>query len=328
MLKARFYVTSPDNSPPNSLMDHPTVVTELPFELVGMFLTVDIDRSRHGLFRELPSKLAKVADGRLPKYDGGGEGHQMTATKSGVRIETNFAEPQMTVEVPLDDFRELLDRWREFVRKHERDKQSAHLKNKTIRQILDFVEGRLSAKEFEQLLHTDAELERELRDESLSWRNTHIKTDPYDFVIWLNFDDPAGRLNAHGAMEYFLERRGVSFKSDRTAAKAYDLLLEAHPKWLSLDTAYLRKYVLPDAGDKQGPELKNWLRARLLELFRFHKKPPKWIQSPAWPIADGRPLYFLGQIKLENCEHFHDEAVAYLFFDPASGQTETVFQVN
>src|SRR5262249_6189697 len=33
--------------------------------------------------------------------------------------------------------------------------------------------------------------------------------------------------------------------------------------------------------------------SRLRELFRFHKKAPKWIQNPAWPINENGPMYFL-----------------------------------
>jgi hypothetical protein len=38
-------------------------------------------------------------------------------------------------------------------------------------------------------------------------------------------------------------------------------------------------------------------------------------------------MYFLGQINLDDCEYFHDEAAAYLFFDPTTGETRTVIQV-
>jgi hypothetical protein len=199
--------------------------------------------------------------------------------------------------------------------------------DKAIRTIVDLVEGRLTAKEFQQAVYNDASLERTLNDESLRWHDTYIKTSPYYFLFDLDYDDPAGRLDAQGAMELFLQRKGIPFQSDRRVAELYDILLAAQPKWLTLDTAYLQRHVLPDAGDRTGQALTDWLKDRLLQMFRFHEHPPKWIQSPAWPISGHGPMYFLGQIKLANCEYFHDEAAAYLFFDPATGETKTVIQV-
>lgn len=199
--------------------------------------------------------------------------------------------------------------------------------DKALQTILDFVEGRLSAKAFEQLVYSDEGLERLLKDKALKWHDTYIKTDPYTYVAALDYDDPDGVLDAQGTMELFLKRRGVPFRRDRTASDFYNLLLSAQPKWLSVDSAYLQKHVLPDAGGRSGRELKEWLKGRLKELFRYYRNPPRWIQSPAWPITGSRPMYFLGQIKLHDCEYFHDEAAAYLFFDPATGETRTVIQV-
>jgi hypothetical protein len=44
-------------------------------------------------------------------------------------------------------------------------------------------------------------------------------------------------------------------------------------------------------------------------------------------MAENGPMYFFGQIRLERCEHFHDEAALYVFFDPKTGETKTVIQV-
>jgi hypothetical protein len=60
--------------------------------------------------------------------------------------------------------------------------------------IVDFVEGRLSAKAFEQIVYNYPALESVLRDESLKWHDSYIKSNPYEFLIGLDYDDPAGRL--------------------------------------------------------------------------------------------------------------------------------------
>lgn len=192
--------------------------------------------------------------------------------------------------------------------------------------IINFVEGRMTGKEFEQQVYNNAQIEELLKDESLTWFDTYIKTNPYDFLIWLDYDDPGGVLNAQGAMELFLERKGIENKPSKEQSRLYDALLDAQPKWLSVRSNYL-KTLIADLDTTDLPGLKHALKEKLLSLFRYNKKPPKWIQSPDWPIGDNGPLYFLGQIKLAGCELFHDEAAAYLFIDTATGTTETVIQV-
>ncbi len=199
--------------------------------------------------------------------------------------------------------------------------------DKALQAVLDFVEGRLAAKDFEQVLYTDADLERLLKDGSLRWHDTYIRSDPYLYLIGLDFDDSGGVLDAQGALELFLQRRGVPCRPDRAAADLHGLLLDAQPEWLDAGTAYLMKHVLPHADGRSGAALRKWLRGRLKELFRYHKKKPRWLQSPAWPISASGPMYFLGQIKLAGCEYFHDEAAAYLFLDPVARETRTVIQV-
>jgi hypothetical protein len=192
--------------------------------------------------------------------------------------------------------------------------------------LIDFVEGRLSAPAFEQKVYYDAELERLLTDESLHWRKTYIKTNPYDFLIGLNYADPRGVLDAHGAVEFFLKYKAIPFQKASVYEDYYNLLLEAQPGWLDVDIKYLQDQILAKANGRQGGELKEWLRSHLTERFRYHKEPPKWIQSPAWPISDNEPLYFLGQITIEDCELFHDTTTVYVFLDTKSGETKTVMQ--
>ena len=119
MITARFFISSPENSPPGSLYGHPTVITEPPHELLGQFLTAEIDSRRCPLFKVLPKVLAQVESGELSRYHGGGEGHVLAIAQKLVRIETIYSQQAIVVEILLDDFREVLDQWTAFVRQHE-----------------------------------------------------------------------------------------------------------------------------------------------------------------------------------------------------------------
>lgn len=199
--------------------------------------------------------------------------------------------------------------------------------NDPLQVLLDFVEGRIGIHDFEQKVYNDSDLRNLLNDKTLSWHETYIKTNPFDYLINLNFNDPRDALNAQGAIEMLLNKKGISFKQTGIYSEFYNLLLESQPKWLDVDSVYLKDHILPDAGDRTGRELKAWLKSRLIELFQYHKKPPRWVQSPAWPIDKNGPMYFLGQLKIEECELFHDTATAFVFLDPKTGVTKTVVQV-
>jgi len=194
-----------------------------------------------------------------------------------------------------------------------------------ITKIVDFVEGRIEAKEFEQIVYSDPGIEKALGDDPTLEPGWYVGIGTFYFIIQQDFSTPGGILNVQGALEQFLERKKVLFKPSKVHSKFYDLLLSAQPRWLRVPDEWLKKHVLIDAQDRQKKELRDWIRKRLLELFRYRVKPPRWIQSPNWPINDNVPLVFLGQMNISG--YFHDEATAYLFHDPKSGICETVIQV-
>ncbi|MBM4068143.1 MAG: hypothetical protein FJ271_04270 [Planctomycetes bacterium] len=199
--------------------------------------------------------------------------------------------------------------------------------DEALKVAVDFVEGRISEKEFEKKLYSDPDLEKLLADSSLNWHSTYIKSTPYDYLIGLDFNDPGDICTAQGALELFLNKRGIAFRHATVHLDLLDILRDSQPKWLDVDPAYVKDHILPKAGQRQGNELKDWLKARFRQLFRCHKKPPSWIQNPAWPINEHGPLYFLGQIKIENCSLFHDDGALYVFLDAVNGSTATLTQL-
>ena len=61
-------------------------------------------------------------------------------------------------------------------------------------------------------------------------------------------------------------------------------------------------------------------------MFRYTDKPPRWIQGADWPIRDGRPLIYVGQIAVDAPELFRDKGAVFVFFDPSGCGFETVAQ--
>jgi hypothetical protein len=123
-IPARMFVSDPQNSP-GCLIGHPTVITEPPWELLGQFLTLDLDSSRGWLFQRLPRLLRECASGQRTEYTGGTEFFDLEVRGEVMRLDTVYADPPANCEVPLEPFLELFQQWREFVRRCERN-SSAH----------------------------------------------------------------------------------------------------------------------------------------------------------------------------------------------------------
>jgi hypothetical protein len=195
----------------------------------------------------------------------------------------------------------------------------------TEKQIVAFVEGRLAPKELEQFLYHDAAAQQMLQAERTPSEENESGDDLYTFLIQQDYADPDDLLDVQAVLSRWLERRGVTFKATTAFQERYDLLLRAQPDWLDVDLNWLEQNVISEAGGLTGPELEEWLRNRLLELFRYVAEPPEWIQDADWPINENGPLVFLGQLTIH--DYFHDEAAAYVFHDPTTGACETIIQV-
>ena len=134
-------------------------------------------------------------------------------------------------------------------------------------------------------------------------------------------------MNAVGGQTQFMDRRGIPYERVTDEYKRlFEFVLDVQPEWLDVDSEFLKRTVM----DKAPPDLgkmaaKKWARERLREMFRCAAKPPRWVQSPAWPMRGDRPLVFMGQVTVE--DYFHDRAVLYVFHDPETGEFETLAQV-
>jgi hypothetical protein len=195
----------------------------------------------------------------------------------------------------------------------------------TEQQIVAFVEGRLKPRELEQMLYHDSEMQQLLQAERVPSEEGEPGEDMYTFLIQRDFADPGDLLDVQELLSSWLQRRGAACKPTDAYRERYDMLLRAQPDWLDVDLNWLEQYVIPEAGGLTGPELEEWLRARLLAMFRCVGEPPEWIQDPDWPINENGPLVFLGQLSV--FDYFHDEAAAYVFHDPTTGACETIIQV-
>ena len=199
--------------------------------------------------------------------------------------------------------------------------------DEALRSILAFVSGALSPVEFEQRLYHSVELES-LLTQAVPPPDAHTGHTLYHFLIALDFKQPLHGVMLHDALQTFLSDRGIAFTSSDALLRELELIGKATPAWLGgaeVDP-YLSSLLAQAPEAFNAAQRKGWLKQQILERFRFDKRPPRWIQSPAWPMGKEGPKVFLGQVAVEN--YFHDAAAAYVFHDPATGACETVVQMH
>lgn len=189
--------------------------------------------------------------------------------------------------------------------------------------LIAFVQGDLPVPGFEQCLYHTADLEGLLSSEPAP-PYCQSATTLFEYLIGLDYTDPGDIINAQGALADMLARCGADVTPSPAAQADFDLIRSAQPAWLDADPSWLAA-LLEAAPEGATKERRQWLRRRILHMFRYVKSPPSWLQSPAWPVRDAGPLVFLGQFEI--AEYFHDTAAAYVFHDPATGECVTVVQV-
>lgn len=191
-----------------------------------------------------------------------------------------------------------------------------------LQRLSDFASGKTPVPEFEQQLYNDPDIETLLSAESAP-RFCQTGTTLFHYLIGIDLSDPGHVLSAKDVLVSLLQKHGMTTTLDGAATAEYALLLDAQPRWLDADVKFLAS-LLAAAPCLPSKQRKAWLRQRILELFKYAKQPPRWLQSPAWPIGDAGPLVFLGQFPV--ADYFHDEAAVYVFHDPAKNAFTTFVQ--
>ena len=194
---------------------------------------------------------------------------------------------------------------------------------KYLEDIIGFVSGNISTSQFEKYLYASSDMEKELSDESLKIPPYTDCGSAYLYLISINYNDVGNLLNAQDLLSQFLDKKGVAYHKADTYKKLGNIIYKAQPKWLDLPGDYA-DHLLQELGDMADVAMVAALREKIAELFCFMSKPPKWIQSPAWPIEEGSPLFFIGQLKLEGIRL--DDGVAYMFLNKKTGTYQVIEQ--
>ena len=193
-----------------------------------------------------------------------------------------------------------------------------------LKMIEEFVLSLTQPEEFEHLLLVSPALEDFLRREPpVPPYSTSPAHNFYQFLIETNYSDPRSVMNARDGLSILLNRHGIFIHPVNIYAEKLGILDSVQPKWLDILEPYART-LIAEAGTRQGVELKSWFKTEISRRFRSAVRAPKWLQSPCWPIRDGVPLVFLGQVATGKL--LHDQAQVYIFMNPDSLEIMTIVQ--
>lgn len=188
--------------------------------------------------------------------------------------------------------------------------------------IKSFVDGSLPPAEFERMLNNDAALHTAL-EASFTLPAYINEPDLYTFLIGQQYANIESVFNVQVILSDFLKSQGVEHVPSKKYEELFNLLLKVQPKWLALPFDYLSA-LLERAPSQQPKALQAWLKETIASEFRCLKSAPKWLQAPAWPIENGKPLVFVGQLDVSALSH--DSSQAYVFFDETTGTFQTLKQ--
>lgn len=188
--------------------------------------------------------------------------------------------------------------------------------------VKQFVEASISPKEFEEKIHSNSSIEELLKSEK-NLPTYVAEPDLYTYAISQNYENLESIYNTQILLADFLNKKNIPHKIEKKYEELFNLTLKVQPKWLSLPSDYLSS-LIKDKKSLSTKELQLWLKEQIKSDFRSLKTPPKWLQNPEWPIQDGKPMIFLGQLDISDLSH--DNSQAYLFFDEIKRTFHTITQ--
>jgi hypothetical protein len=189
--------------------------------------------------------------------------------------------------------------------------------------IKGFVEDHVSIAQFCEALHNDPSFEVFFENSTPIPPYTSAGYGIYLYLLERNFKSINEIIDMKDLLSKFLNYKGIEHNPDTSILNKYGSILKAQPKWLDLPPDYIG-FLLKEAGNIDGKELVNWLKNIITERFIYISGPPRWLQSPNWPIENNTPLIYIGQLDISKVSH--DTCNLYMFYNSAKKEFKQVIQ--
>ena len=177
--------------------------------------------------------------------------------------------------------------------------------------IKNYLEDNMSDKSFFDILHSNQELQKclEYEDDIPPYTNDGSLL---HYLFFGNVKDLRFIINVRDALRQFLLKNDIKFEYSERSDDIYDIILKTQPKWLNVDPSFFSE-ICSDYNKKNKREIKSRIEDKIKKEFIYLKKYPQWLQAPNWPIENGKPLVFIGELDLSNISH--DTTRVYVFYN-------------
>lgn len=189
--------------------------------------------------------------------------------------------------------------------------------------IKDFVEGKVTPEDFRGKLYDDESFEDYFEDTKPIPPYTSRGPDIYLYLLERDFARVNDLIDIKSLLSKYLSQKGIEHKPDTSSLDLFRLVLKVQPSWLDLTSDYLT-LLSKEGGHLRDKQFSDWLKRIIKERFIYLKTPPRWLQSPDWPIENGIPLIFVGQLDVTKL--YHDTSFVYVFFDKTSQSYRCIVQ--
>ncbi len=198
--------------------------------------------------------------------------------------------------------------------------------------IVNYVEGRLLAEEFHKILLDNSSLQGLLKKR---YDKQYHYLKPFNYNLYDYFmqgyifqDKNWNKIRIQYVLQAelagFLKKNGIEkFILYKQYEEDYDFLIEIQPAWLrGCDDSILQPII--DSIPKDLPKTKRIAmgKEKIKALFKYDKTYPRWVQSPEWPIVNGKPLVFSHQQKAKG----GDIRTYYYFYDEDTEKETVIVQ--
>jgi len=208
---------------------------------------------------------------------------------------------------------------------------------KIIQELIAFVEGHMSIDEFKSNYETNKGYKKLFNDKKPFEKNyARLEGSTVNEGLQIYFEGNykgkysqapivIGKLNVWHIIKTYLEYYNIPCTPTTKYEDDVKLRHAIQPSYVEIeDDEYFDVIIASAPEGLTEPQRKKWLKERIKSLFLYDKTYPRWIQSPEWPIVNGKPLVFRSQTK----NTLEDERVWYTFYDPDTNQETIVMQFH
>ena len=196
--------------------------------------------------------------------------------------------------------------------------------------ILDYVEGRISAEEFQNFFMTKSEVKNVLK-QPMSAEYAYLKDYGWSMYKYLqckfggynkNWNTIRNRRRIQIVLSQFLNNFNIQHTQYPKYRQESDFILDIQPSWLDINNDDVFQKVIEEIPNNLSTTQQIKLgKEKVKALFKYDKTYPRWVQSPEWPIVNGKPLVFSHQKKVKG-----DDCHTYYYFYDEQTKEQTIVE--